>query len=436
MNMKRSILFCAFLLLFFSQSFAQFTLKAEFRPRFEYRGGYSEFLTNDEKPVLTISARTRLSAYYQTGILTFGLAIQDVRVWGDDDIYGTTGVIGSKASIDLNEGWLGIKPYKKGLIKIGRQYWVYDDERMLSQRGWNQSEVKYDAVLFQHAQDKLQIDAGLSWNNLAEKYYNDVYPDDKMKSLNFIYLKKGINDWLNISAIALASGFTATDTTTDVNWQGTYGVYFNVKKGGLTALVNGYYQNGSNRFGGKNTSAYMFAVNGDYLIKKVFSVGAGIDYLSGNDQQNDDPDYTEKSHAFDVLYGISHRFLGHMDLFSNLPKSTKNGGIVDPFLRMKWIFKEPSYIGADFHFFSLQNNVAYTSSEVGIEYYSKDLGQELDLYISWDINKIFNVRGGYSIYLSTDTMDKLQGVYGNARFPNWAWIMITAKPVFLDTSQK
>jgi hypothetical protein len=433
--MKRLVLVWVLFLLFFSQSIAQFTLKGEFRPRFEYRGGYGELLSQDEDPVLTVSERTRLSAYYQTGILTFGLAIQDVRVWGDDDLYAVNANVGSKASIDLNEGWLGIKPYKNGSIKIGRQYWVYEDERMLSQRGWNQSEVKYDAVLFQHVQDKLQVDLGLSWNNLADKAYTDVYPDDKMKSLNFIYVKKGINNWLNISVMALASGFTTSDTTTDINWQGTYGAYFTIKKGGLTALVNGYYQNGKSRFGGEKTSAYMFAFNGDYQIKKVISVGAGIDYLSGHDQKNTDPDYMDKAHSFDVLYGMTHRFLGHMDLFTNLPKSTKDGGIVDAFLRLKWIFVDNANIGADFHFLSLQNNVVYKSGET-LDYYDKGLGQELDLYASWDINKIFNIRGGYSMYFSTDTMDKLQGVYGNARFPTWIWVMITAKPIFLDTAQK
>jgi len=435
--MKKILLFCTLSLLFISQTFAQFVLKGEFRPRFEYRGGYGQLISKDQDPVLTISNRTRLSAYYQTGIFTFGLGIQDIRVWGDDDLYGSNAVVGSKSSIDLNEGWLGIKPYKNGLIKIGRQYWVYDDERMLSQRSWNQSEVKYDAVLFQHMQEKLQIDVGMSWNNLADKAYNDVYPDDKMKSLNFIYLKKGINNWLNVSVIALASGFTTTDTiaTTDINWQGTYGAYLNVKKGGLTALASGYYQNGRNRFSGNKTSAYMFAVNGDYLIKEKVSFGAGIDYLSGQDQKNTDADYTDKAHAFDVLYGMTHRFLGHMDLFTNLPKYTKDGGIVDAFVRFKWIFVENANLGADFHFFSLQNNVVDNSAE-GLAYYSKGLGQELDLYVMWDYNKIFNLRGGYSTYLSTDTMDKLQGVYGDARFPGWAWLMLTVKPVFLDTSSK
>jgi len=429
--MKKVLICLALALLIISQTKGQFTMKGEFRPRFEYRGGYSEILTKDEKPVLTVSQRSRLSAYYQTGILSFGFGIQDVRIWGDDDMYSSTGVTGSKSSIDLNEAWLGIKPYQNGLIKIGRQYWIYEDERLLSSRGWNQSEIKYDAVLFQHIQDKLQFDVGLSWNNLSEKYYNDEYTTGKMKSLNFIYLKKGITDWLYVSAMALVSGFNATDTTTEINWQGTYGGYLGVKKGGLSALASGFYQNGKNRKG-LNTSAYMFTISGDYLIKKVFSVGAGIDYLSGNDWLSNDSDYQEKAHSFDILYGVRHRVFGHLDLFNNLPKSTGDGGIMDIFLRLKYNPVTNTTLGADFHFFSLQNNVIDKTTE-NVTYLSKGLGQELDLNISWDINKILNLKGGYSFYLVTDSMEKLQGIEpGNSRFPTWVWVMITAKPVFLE----
>jgi hypothetical protein len=433
--MKKAILFGALFLMVISDITAQVTLKAELRPRFEYRGGYGEILAMDEKPVLTVSQRSRLSAYYQTGIFSFGFSIQDIRVWGDDDLYAYSGVAGSSASIDLNEAWLGIKPYEKGLVKLGRQYLIYEDERLLSARGWGQGEVKYDAAIFQHVHERFQFDVGLSWNNASEKTYDDFYTTGKMKSLNFIYIKKGINEWLTISAMAVASGFTATDTTTDINWQGTYGAYARVGHNGLSALASGFYQNGRSRKG-LQTSAYLFAVSGDYLFKEKYSIGAGIDYLSGQDQSNENPDYQDKAHAFDNLYGIRHRLYGHLDLFNNLPKSTANGGLVDAFIRLKYIPVKNTTIGADFHFFSLQNNVTDKSSEI-TSYLAKGLGQELDLNISWDISKIFNVRGGYSFFLVTESMEKLQGIEpGNSKFPTWIWIMVTAKPVFFDTSQK
>lgn len=433
--MKRLLLIYALLLLIISQTSGQFTLKGEFRPRFEFRGGYGKILAENEKPIGLISQRSRLSAYYQTGIYSFGFSIQDVMIWGDEDIYSSTGVMGSKASIDINEAWLGIKPYQKGLFKIGRQYWAYEDERLLSQRGWNQSEIKYDAVLFQHSEAKLKLDVGLSWNNDIDRNLNNEYPAGKMKSMNFVYVRKDFNEWLHATVMALASGFTASDSVPDINWQGTYAGYLGVKKGGLTALASGFYQNGKSRKG-VSTNAYMFALSGDYLIKEKFSVGAGIDYLSGHDQKIGDSAYLEKAHAFDILYGIRHRFYGHLDLFNNLPKSTNDGGLVDVFIRFKWIPVKSTTIGADLHFFSLQTNVAMTEYLTPV-YLDKGLGQELDLNVSWDISKIFNVKGGYSFYLVSESMEYLQKIEsGTSRFPTWIWVMITAKPVFLDTSSK
>lgn len=431
--MKKALLYLAFILLIISQAKAQFVLKGEFRPRFEYRGGYGKILSKDEKPILSISERSRLSAYYQNGIFTSGFAIQDVRVWGDDDLYSSTGVTGSKSSIDLNEAWIGIKPYQNGLIRIGRQYWIYEDERLLSQRGWNQSEIKYDAFLFQHLGNKIRVDAGLSWNNMQENNYESEYPSAKMKTLNFIYLKKNITYWLYISALCVASGFTATDSTTEINMQGTYGAYLGINKGGLSALASGFYQNGQNRKG-LETSAYMFSFGGDYLINKKYSIGACLDYLSGNDQSSSNEEYMKKNHSFDNLYGARHRVFGNLDLYNNLPISTENGGIVDIYLRLKYIPLTNTSIGADFHFFSLQTNVIVKTTPMGPEYLlAKDLGKELDLNISWDINNILNLKGGYSFYLVTESMEYLQGVRtGNSRFPTWIWVMLTAKPIFLD----
>ncbi|MCK7460855.1 MAG: hypothetical protein MZU84_01655 [Sphingobacterium sp.] len=52
-KMKKAIdIIQPLLLLIISQAHGQFTLKGEFRPRFEYRGGYGKILAEDEKPVL------------------------------------------------------------------------------------------------------------------------------------------------------------------------------------------------------------------------------------------------------------------------------------------------------------------------------------------------------------------------------------------------
>jgi hypothetical protein len=380
--------------------------------------------------------RTRLSAYYQIDKLTFGLSIQDVRAWGDDDLASYSGNAGSNASIDLNEGWLAMKIYPNGLIKVGRQFWAYEDERIFSLRNWNQSQVKYDGLLFQHISKKFQLDLGTSWNNKADNFlYNSGYPANRFRTMNFLYVKKNLTDWLYLSGMAIGSGVTKADTSNIMYFQGTYGLYAGITKGNLKALASGYYQNGRNRKG-LNTSAYMFSAKAEYLFAKKVTIGAGIDYLSGHDQENEDIEYAGMNHTFDLFYGNRHSFYGHLDYFSNLPASTDNGGLVDIFLKLGYAFRSNLSAGVDLHYFSLQNTVVYTEQEVS-QVLEKGLGEEIDVYLSWDIVKYVNIRGGYSCYFATESMEKLQNVYGKeARFPSWAWVMITAKPTFLDTAAK
>jgi hypothetical protein len=433
--MKKLLPFFVIVLLIVSQASGQFILKGDFRPRVEFRDGYGQILSKNQDPIFTVSERARLTANYTNGIFSFGIGIQDVRVWGDDYTTAYTGTPTGNATLQLNEGWIGIKPYKDGFFKIGRQYWAYEDERMLSIRGWNQSEIKYDAFLFQHMSKDIQVDVGLSWNNAKESNYNIAYDSLAMKTLNFLYVKKNINDHMYVSLLALASGFTASSSqVAPIYLQGTYGLYFSYKKDNINALANGYYQNGRNRTG-KVTNAYLLSGRFDYIFAKKFTLGAGIDYISGTNQDNDDADYASKNHTFDNLYGIRHRILGHLDYFNNMPKATGNGGMGDYFLKFNHQFVSNALWGIDIHYMALQNNVVDKTSETGAML-TKGLGEEIDLYISWDIVKWVQVRGGYSTFFATSSMEKLQNVYDNARMPNWVWVMITAKPVFFDNSSK
>lgn len=434
--MKKIVLIAALSLLIISQSIAQLKLTAELRPRGEYRSGYQKILLPDDKAAFFISQRTRLSAYYKTGNFDFGLSFQDVRVWGDEGLYSSTGVFGDYASLDLNEAWMSIKLYEKGSLKAGRQFWIIDDERIIASRTWNQSQIKYDALLYQHMSEKIEVNLGMSWNSSLENLLGNEYPDDKMKTLNFLRIRKPLNDWLDVSAIAIASGFMRDDTSEVIIMQGTYGVYLNIKKEGLTAILNGYYQNGNSRY--KSTSsAWMFSAKGDYKFSKV-SIGAGIDWLSGNDAKKTDPSYQEKDHFFDILYGVRHRYYGHLDYFNNMRKATSAAGLVDPYLKFRWWFVPAASLNADFHYFWLHGHLENPGFEPPSPVYlSRALGPEIDLNISWDINKFINLKGGYSMMFPTKTMNILQGNDpDNARKAGWAWIMLTATPVLLDTSQK
>ncbi len=436
--MKKSVIILSVLMLIFSQLNAQLIIKGEFRPRFEYRTGYKNLNAQDVNALYLVTQRTRLTFNYTTGIFSFGLGIQDARIWGDEKLYNSTGVFGDDASLDLNEAWIGMNIFKNASLKIGRQYWIYEDERLLAERNWNQSSIKYDGVLFKYFINNYQFDLGLSWSTFTESYISTDIPVDKIKTQNFLYLKKKFNEVISASVLGMATGFSDTTNASEKLYvKGTAGAIVDIKKGGFKLFASGYYQFGRNRFG-KEVSAYLANVKTSYTFNNKFLVGVGCDYISGNNAKDQDDAYLEKDHLFDLFYGMRHRFQGHMDLFQDIPKSTAGGGIVDFFLNLKYQFHPKVNVYMDWHYFSLQNNVVDKTYEgTGVRYLSKALGPEMDLGASWDITSFLNIQGGYSFMIPTSSMEIIQKLEpGDSKFPNWAWVMITAKPVFLDTSNK
>ena len=71
-------------------SFAQFSLTGEFRPRGEFRHGYKQLADDSlrKDPAILISQRTRLNLNYSADKYKVCLSLQDVRFWGDQVIKG------------------------------------------------------------------------------------------------------------------------------------------------------------------------------------------------------------------------------------------------------------------------------------------------------------------------------------------------------------
>ena len=59
------------------------------------------------RPFLSASEHG-LNFYYSHPKFKVGISIQDVRVWGDEQLYTATGAYGDNASLDMNEGWIEI----------------------------------------------------------------------------------------------------------------------------------------------------------------------------------------------------------------------------------------------------------------------------------------------------------------------------------------
>jgi hypothetical protein len=430
--MKRILLFLTgLLILFSSSSHAQFVLSAELRPRFEYRDGYRTLAIDETDPLFIISQRTRLKATYTHKVFGACISIQDVRVWGDDDYYSATTTGGNSGSIILSEGWLELYVTPSLTVKAGRQFLVYDDERIFSTRNWGQAATTYDALLFKYLnkENKWDIDLGGSWNNDVEQIYQDAYyPSGKIKMISFAHFHKSLSESLNLSLIATATGYTKNDTSRILYARGTYGANLEYKKNNLKIRATGYFQNGKNK-AGREVQAYCTSVVGSYTIKKV-TLGAGMDYISGQSTTKTDNDYQATDHLFDLFYGMRHSYYGLMDMFTNIPKSTANGGLMDLYFNTRFKLTEKHNLQLDYHYFSLAQDVAIKSGDQTI-HPDHGLGSEVDMLYRYNVNEFLTCDLGYSFMLPTETMEMISTPGKTVEFSHWVYFMITLKPTLL-----
>ncbi|MFO8130205.1 MAG: alginate export family protein [Bacteroidales bacterium] len=409
-------------------AYAQFEVSAEIRPRGEFRRGYKMLLADSlkDRPVYIVTQRTRLNFQYTKTKIQARISIQDVRIWGDEELYSSTGIFGDDASLDVHEAWLKIKMFNNAHVTIGRQEWTYDDQRLLAGRNWNQHALAYDAVLMNITPGLWQIDVGLSWNNERASLFNERYNPMKIRTLNFLYLRKEFSPVWSASVIALANGYQKENSPDVIYLRGTYGgnVWMEMKK--FSIHGSGYYQNGKNKTG-KRVSAYALFASASYKADFI-TLGMGADYISGNDQTGNGDE--SKDHVFDILYGARHKFYGFMDYFSNIPASTDGAGLFNGYLSLEKAVARQHKIGIFYRYFALQNDISVLDVDGDHVVPDRYLATELDLIYTYALNEELSVNAGYSFLVPGRTMEIIHDLsQGDGITGHWSWIMITFKPL-------
>jgi len=449
MKKKFFILILPLTILITDIAFAQLTVKTEIRNRTEARFGYRNLPDTSKNMAFLTSQRTRIglnykSKYYETLIL-----LQDVRVWGDQSSYSQTSLNGDPASVELKEGWVKLIFNNSIHLKLGRQEWAFDDERLLSKRDWPGSGLSYDATLITFSHKKVITNMGLSWNNKDEnlfgndyRYFSSSYVFDtstqktklvsteiggKLKTLNFLHIKFDYSKNFSATLLGVLSGWQPQGKNDGIFLRQTAGAFLSYNGTKFKLDGSAYYQLGKNQMG-QPVSAYFFSSK-LFFVQEKFRIGACIDYLSGNDATNLSPDYATTDHLFDLLYGNRHKYYGHLDYFSNIDKSTRKGGLIDNFMMFSFKPDKKKDFALDIHYFLLQNNVYNLT---GNKVLDNKLGLEIDAYSGFKILENVDLKLGYSCFFATDSLIDLQGLDANiSLFPHWLWFIISVKPEFL-----
>jgi hypothetical protein len=417
-----SIILAMFINIAFSQE-KKLTLGFEYRPRAIVNNGYQMPKLAEDKTVLSVSQRTRINFAFERDKLKTYISVQDVRLWGDDNHYSKTVTLGNSESLRIHQAWFSLNLKKNLSIKVGRQIFNYDDERILSGRRWNDYQVTYDAAMFTLNKKGHKLDIALSWNTESTK--SNLYPVNKLRLLDFIRYERRLRN-VNLSAIALLSGNNMNNNSDKIYLRGTYGLNCDYSNHDFIFKASAYYQHNVND-NGMDVSAYALSVLAiQKLYDDKFSWGMGVDYLSGQDEKA--PGYTGTMHNFDLLFGKRHGGYGYMDMFNITPIQ----GLTDGMIKTEYKSSKKTLIQADFHWFYM-NGDKFDETDIRNEL-NKNIGQELDLTFKWKIMKDIKLQAGYSMYFMTKSFKQIKGVNNkNTDLPIFGYIMITVNPKIWET---
>jgi len=402
-----------------TQTFAQFTLSGEFRPRTEFRNGYKTLRPDNSDPALYTSQRTRLNTKYATEKYTFFVSVQDVRVWGDVKQLNTA----DKNGLALHEAW-GLVNFNGFTLKAGRQEIVYDDQRMFGSVGWAQQGRSHDALKLSFGKT-FKLDLGLAFNQDSEALFDNTYTTaGNYKAMQYAWFNKKW-DAVSLSVLFLNNGLQYIDiadsTEDEIRYSQTIGTHVKFKvTEGLNAAANLYYQGGKDKMN-TDVGAYLVGLDLGYKASDIWNFGLGFEMQSGNAYDSDG----SKNKAFTPFYGTNHKFNGFMDYFY-VGNHMNSVGLIDIFAKVGAKLGEKSSLTLFAHNFTAQAEIA--------EDVKKGLGTELDLVYTHKFSKDIAIGAGYSQMFASEGLEYLKNNFdGNSN--NWAWLMLTIKPT-LFTSKK
>ena len=414
--------------LFFSLSpLAQtIDINAQIRPRAEYRHGYKSLISDNVDPAFAISQRSRLNMNYSSKIFKTVLSIQDVRIWGDAASANKSDVNGTM----LHQAWGEFFVTENFSLKAGRQVITYDDQRLFGALDWVQQGRSHDAFLVKYSPvKKVAMHVGIAYNQSADKDTGNFYSVNNYKALQYFWSRYE-GEKLGISFLFANNGMPQNTTeegktVQKIRYSQTFGPYVTYKSGKLKMNAAGYLQTGKNA---KNVTKSAYFASGEvaYLATKQFSVGGGVQFLSGNSQVEADAE----DHEFSTLYSTGHKFNGWMDYFY-AGSSHQAVGLIDIYVPLVYKLKKIT-AEMQLHYFSAAADVKDVA--VPTQAMSAGLGTEADLMLTYAISPEISISGGYSQMFGTETLQALKGGnYQNTQ--NWAWIMFSFNPSFFKSEK-
>lgn len=405
----KNILFLGLFLcgnLLYAQS-STFWIKGQIRPRLEWRNGYKTLQSDSAISTAFVEQRTRLAFGYKNDFITLFVQPQDVRLWGSTPLINN-----QNGFFTLFKGWAKLDWAQHWSLKIGRQVWSYDNQRILGGLDWAAQGRAHDGLLLQYKNDssQLEVQLGAAYNsvgtvgryNLAGNY----------RTLQFLRIRKAFSI-VNVRLLFLNIG--QEDVHNNLQLEMTAGGLIDLNTQSFKARLEGYYQFGNwNSNSPKN--AFLLAAKFSYTPSN-FRISLGGDWLSGTTvaQQG------IQDNSFNPWLGTNHIFYGHLDYFY-VGSSHQGVGLIDGYAELFYTFSKSLKLGLMYHYFQAPS--AFTDNSTGQLLSSAFLGHELDFIGHFKPQKYLKLSFGYAQLLGNSPLETLKPSGEVSNINNWAWLML------------
>lgn len=353
-----------------------------FNLRYEYVDDERTTLTDNEANSLTV--RTALG--YKTGMFhnVFGyLQFENITPLTDSDQYNDTQngnttlpVIADPSETEINQAYLGFKPFANSVIKVGRQNITPRKapfHRFLGNVLWRQNWQTQDAVTVSGSYNGFEYLGGYIWNN------NTIFGTDRDMEAPIFNVKYNGFKHAKLEAYYYDLDFTNdspanSSTTIGGRINGAYPILSDKTK----LIYAGEFANQTDT--GENPNDYdanYYLIEGGVKTKfdseyvKSLMVKASYEVL-----ESDGGNF-----AFRTPLGTNHAFQGWADLFLTTP----NAGIEDTYFTMVATGKYDTKLIVSYHMFEAETG--------GFDY-----GDEIDIWFTKKFNKKYTLGIKYAAY--------------------------------------
>lgn len=388
----------------------QFLINAEIRPRAEYTSNYLLPPNDSIDPYFYSILRNRISIQYAREKWLLKADVQEIHLWDQNNEASKVG------SINFYQLFFETK-IKSVNFRLGRQSILLDNGRLFSDAPWAQQGRAHEGIRIMKYSKRIANDFFFLFTRNYDTEFEPTYSpvaSNKYKYLlvnNFSYTTEKGFAFNSLNAV----DFLENPTSGKTYARATTGGRIEFKKQQWYYTLNSYLQFGRNTKGQKLFAYYFQPEIKLSLEKSVWRLGAEI--ISGSSASLS----KNRSQDFDVLYGVTWKFNGNMNVFTRFPTDVSGKGLLNPYLFTTIPLNNKLSLRSDFHLFYTQYPIINDSGNET----TKFLGFENDLSLKYTPSKALEINYAFSFYHSTNAMQYLTKIQNENKLAFWSYLMIS-----------